>query len=113
MFLMPSRFEPCGLTQIIALRYGSIPIVRATGGLVDTIFDYTKNKKNGNGFVFENFSIASLIDSLKRALSVYREEEEWNKLVQRAMKIRFSWDKSSKLYVENYKKLISRNGHPY
>ncbi|MGH7885412.1 MAG: glycogen synthase, partial [Thermodesulfobacteriota bacterium] len=85
MFLMPSRFEPCGLTQIIALRYGSIPIVRATGGLVDTIFDYTRSKKNGNGFVFENFSIASLIDSLKRALSVYRKEKEWNNLVERGM----------------------------
>ncbi len=111
MFLMPSRYEPCGLSQIIALRYGSIPIVRATGGLIDTISDYSKNKKSGIGFVFENFSIASLLDSLKKALKVYNNEQEWNKLVQRAMKKRFSWTKSSKLYVEEYQKLVDQNGN--
>lgn len=113
MFLMPSRFEPCGLTQIIALRYGSIPIVRATGGLIDTITDYTSDKKRGNGFVFQNFSIASLVDSLKRALNVYEDKEKWNKLVKRAMNKRFSWDKSSAEYVDYYKKLLSKNSGRY
>lgn len=110
MFLVPSRYEPCGLTQIIALRYGAIPVVRATGGLIDTITDYSMNKKSGNGFVFDNFSIASLIGSLKRALRVYKNQSEWNKLVEKGMKKRFSWTKSSKKYIDVYKKLVEQNG---
>lgn len=109
MFLMPSRFEPCGLGQIIALRYGSIPVVRATGGLLDTISDYSSNKKAGFGFVFKEFTIASLVEALKRAKKMYDDQTQWQKIVARAMKKRFSWDKSSKIYVEEYKKLLNIN----
>lgn len=110
LFLMPSRFEPCGLTQIIAMRYGSIPVVRATGGLVDTIRDYSSDSKKGNGFVFQEFSISSLVDALKRALKVYGNKKEWNKLQKKAMNTRYSWDKSSEQYVEYYRHLVKNRG---
>lgn len=106
MFLMPSRFEPCGLGQMIALKYGSIPIVRATGGLLDTVSDYTNHKKNGNGFVFQEFSKVGFLDALTRALSVYENREKWGELVSRAMKEDYSWRRSSKEYLELYKGLI-------
>ncbi len=109
MFLMPSRFEPCGLGQLIALRYGTIPIVRATGGLMDTIIDYSKNKKSGFGFVFNEFSVASLIEALNQAKGIYNSKTEWQKIVTRGMRKRFSWDKSSKIYVQEYNKLVSNH----
>jgi starch synthase len=108
MFLMPSRFEPCGLGQMIALRYGSIPVVRATGGLLDTVRDYTDHKKNGNGFVFHEFSKVGFLNALTRALSVYENREEWGELISRAMKEDFSWRRSSEEYLELYKRLIGR-----
>ncbi|MBI2485588.1 MAG: glycogen synthase GlgA [Deltaproteobacteria bacterium] len=105
MFLMPSRFEPCGLGQMIALRYGSIPVVRGTGGLLDTIRDHTADKKNGNGFIFYEFSKVSLLDALVRAISAYENRNEWVDLVTRSMKEDFSWKKSSEKYLEIYKRL--------
>lgn len=104
-FLMPSRYEPCGLGQMIALRYGSIPIVRGTGGLVDTVIDYTSSKTNGNGFVFHEFSKVSFLDALIRALSVYDNKVEWQELIQRAMKGDFSWSRSSQLYFDLYQRV--------
>ncbi len=104
MFLMPSRFEPCGLGQMIALRYGSIPVVRATGGLLDTIRNYTDYKENGNGFVFQDFSKVSFLDALTRAISLYENREKWARLVARAMKEDFSWRRSSEKYLELYKR---------
>jgi starch synthase len=109
MFLMPSRFEPCGLGQMIALRYGTIPVVRATGGLLDTVRDYTDHKENGNGFVFHEFSKVDFLDALKRAISVYKNREEWTGLVTRAMKEDFSWRRSSEEYLRLYKGLINRS----
>lgn len=108
MFLMPSRFEPCGLGQMIALRYGSIPVVRATGGLIDTVRDYTNHKKDGNGFVFHEFSKVGFLNALTRALSVYEKREEWGELVSRVMNEDFSWQRSSREYMELYKGLIGR-----
>ncbi|GBD39059.1 Glycogen synthase [bacterium HR37] len=105
MFLMPSRFEPCGLGQMIALRYGSIPVVRGTGGLLDTVIDYTVDKKRGNGFVFHEFSKVSLLDALVRAVSVYENQVEWRELVRRAMNEDFSWGSSSRKYLELYRSL--------
>ena len=96
MFLMPSAFEPCGLGQMIACAYGTVPIVRQTGGLADSIFD------GKNGFVFEEKSARVLLDTIQRALSVYKSGPEWEALVQRCMNTDFSWDKSAKLYVELY-----------
>lgn len=105
MFLMPSRFEPCGLGQMIALRYGSIPVVRATGGLLDTVKDYTSDKEKGNGFVFYEFSKVNFLDALIRALAVYENSGEWTELIKRAMKQDFSWKRSSEKYLELYKRL--------
>ena len=86
MFLMPSRFEPCGLGQMISLRYGTIPIVRATGGLAETVVDYNLDPVNGNGFSFREYSPDMFLDAVKRALRVYREDRrQWRMLVERAM----------------------------
>lgn len=104
-FLMPSRFEPCGLGQMIAMRYGSIPVVRGTGGLLDTVVDYNSSRQKSNGFVFYEFLKVSFLDALVRALSVYEKKEEWKKLVIRAMKEDFSWKRSSELYLDLYKGL--------
>ncbi len=109
MFLMPSRFEPCGLGQMIALRYGSIPVVRGTGGLLDSIRDYSFDKKNGNGFVFHDFSKVSFLDALTRALLVYENRREWIGLMERAMQEDFSWKRSSERYLELYKRLKGSN----
>ncbi|NPA74773.1 MAG: glycogen synthase [Euryarchaeota archaeon] len=102
MFLMPSRFEPCGLGQMIALRYGSIPIVRKTGGLADTVKDVSEE---GWGFVFEEYRSEALRKALKRALEYYNKDA-WDNLVHRAMKQDFSWKNSSKKYVELYKRIL-------
>ncbi len=108
MLLMPSRFEPCGLAQIIALRYGTIPVVRGTGGLLDTVVDYNEDSKNGNGFVFQEFSKISLLDALLRAISVYEDKKAWNKLIAKAMREDFSWKKSGKEYKDIYQTLLAK-----
>jgi starch synthase len=105
-FLMPSRYEPCGLGQLIALRYGSIPIVRGTGGLADTVADYTASKEKGNGFVFYEFSKVSFLDAVIRALSVYDNKAELEEIIQRAMNQDFSWKRSSQLYYDLYQSVI-------
>ncbi|MDZ7372509.1 MAG: glycogen synthase GlgA [candidate division KSB1 bacterium] len=107
MFLMPSRYEPCGLNQIYSLRYGTIPIVRATGGLADTIQDFDPETGRGNGFVFQEYSAAALLDAIGRALKVYQDRTTWTKLVKNAMRQDFSWQASARKYVALYKKLIT------
>ncbi|HHW49224.1 MAG TPA: glycogen synthase GlgA [Clostridiaceae bacterium] len=103
MFLMPSRFEPCGLGQIISLRYGTIPIVRATGGLADTIIDYDEDNEKGNGFVFDEYSSIEMLQAVERAIKLYNEKPEvWQQLVKRALSLDFSWDKPAKEYTELY-----------
>jgi len=106
MFIMPSRFEPCGLGQIIALRYGTIPVVRGTGGLLDTVRDYTEDSAKGNGFIFHELSKLSLLDALVRAISVYENKSAWQRLIKRAMKEDFSWRRSGKRYMELYNSLL-------
>ncbi|MFC1478127.1 glycogen synthase GlgA [Candidatus Margulisiibacteriota bacterium] len=108
MFLMPSRYEPCGLGQLISLKYGTIPIVRSTGGLADTIIDYHQNKRSGNGFSFDNYDAESLLDVIQRALLTYREKTAWTKLMNRGMLADFSWENSAKEYVKLYKKALVR-----
>lgn len=103
MFLMPSRFEPCGLSQIIAMRYGTLPIVRVTGGLEDSVVGYPL--KNANGFKFWDFDSTNMINGIKYALGVYKDKKEWNKLVQSAMSYDYSWKKSAKKYLEVYNQL--------
>lgn len=106
MFLMPSRFEPCGLGQLISLRYGSIPIVRAVGGLADTVTDFNPQTKKGNGFVFHSYSSKSLLVAIIRAIENYKYTETWNKLVKTGMKQSFSWEIPAKKYVDLYHKAI-------
>lgn len=106
MFLMPSRFEPCGLGQLMALKYGTIPIVRGTGGLLDSIIDYKRTADRGNGFVFHDFDGEEMLKSIKDAISVYNKPIEWNNLVKKAMNENFSWRKASEIYLGHYQKLL-------
>ncbi len=105
MFLMPSRYEPCGLNQMYSLKYATIPLVRATGGLDDTIIDYTKDPKNANGFKFNEAEISDFMDALKRAVSVYKNKKQWHSLMLKAMSEDFSWGHSAKEYIKLYKKI--------
>lgn len=108
MFLMPSKYEPCGLGQLIALRYGSIPVVRSTGGLADTIKNFNPETNKGNGFTFNSYSSQELLRAVRRALKVYADKAAWQELVQRGMKQDFSWERSAKEYVTLYKKAIKK-----
>ena len=101
-FLMPSKFEPCGLGQMISLRYGTIPIVRATGGLSDTVGDVAADPKGGNGFLFSKFSGPELLDAISRAVAFYRKGRGWRALQQRAMATDLSWAASAKAYAAVY-----------
>ncbi|MGL5353699.1 MAG: glycogen synthase GlgA [Clostridium sp.] len=107
MFLMPSLFEPCGLGQLIALRYGSVPIVRETGGLKDTISQYDEALNEGNGFIFKEYNYSKLIESIEYALDVYKNKENWQSLVKRAMNSYNSWDKSAKEYEKLYREMMN------
>lgn len=107
IFLMPSKSEPCGLSQMIALRYGSIPVVRETGGLKDSISDSGDNK--GNGFTFKTYNTGDMIYSLTRAINAFNEEKEgWDILVQRAMECDNSWSKSAGAYINLYKNILAQ-----
>ena len=107
MFLMPSKSEPCGLAQMIASRYGTIPIVRETGGLYDTIKPYITSEGTGNGFTFKTYNAHDMLDAVRRALSLYCDKDEWARLVANAMKMDFSWNASAKKYLEMYETVIS------
>ncbi len=101
MFLMPSKYEPCGLNQIYSLRYGTIPVVRGTGGLDDTIRDYKGGM--GNGFKFKEYSSEALVMKLREAVAVYKDHKAWKELQTAAMKEDFSWDRSAARYIELYR----------
>jgi len=104
IFLMPSQSEPCGLSQMFALRYGSIPIVRATGGLRDSVKDSGDNE--GNGFVFEDYNAHEMLHTIRRALEGYADKEGWAILRKRAMECDYSWGRSANEYIKLYKSLI-------
>lgn len=103
LFLMPSRYEPCGLGQLIALRYGSIPVVRRTGGLADTVIDPAEDAAAANGFTFGEPSPLSLLVALDRALDLYRQPRGWLAMVGRGMRQDFSWDRSAQRYLGLYR----------
>ena len=107
MFLMPSRFEPCGLGQMIALRYGAIPIVRETGGLSDTVRNYDPTTGEGNGFSFHAYESMALYAAIVRALENYRYRNVWEQLMQRAMSADHSWTASARRYVDLYRRAIT------
>jgi len=100
MFLMPSLYEPCGLGQLIAMRYGAIPVVRHTGGLADTVKDVAEN--HGNGFVFQEYAVSDMLRAIKRAEESFFRQAEWRNLIGRNMKLDFSWKVSARKYEEIY-----------
>lgn len=102
LFLMPSKFEPCGLGQLIALRYGTIPIVRETGGLNDTVTSYNEITRTGNGFSFKNYNAHDMLYTIERALRFYDQKLVWNRLVKTAMAQNYSWYQSAQKYNEMY-----------
>jgi len=102
---MPSRYEPCGLGQMIAMRYGTIPVARKTGGLADTIED------GKTGFLFEDHSSHCLSTAINRALKSHSDKKIWSKIIKNAMGMDFSWEKSAKMYIEIYSRLITAIDH--
>ena len=109
MFLMPSRFEPCGLNQMYSLKYGTVPIVRASGGLEDTIENFDRSSGRGNGFKFYEYNPARLLEKIYEALMVYADRDLWRKLMLNGMRADFSWDVSARRYVALYESL-ARHG---
>ena len=104
LFLMPSLFEPCGLSQLIAMAYGTIPLVRETGGLNDTVQAYDEEAETGNGFSFANYNAHDLLFTYERALKIY-QTGAWDELVKRAMASDYSWDGSAIKYKNIYQSI--------
>ena len=107
-FLMPSQYEPCGIGQLIAMRYGTVPVARKTGGLADTIDDYDHLRGKGSGILFRDFTPASLQDAVKRALCVYREAGSMTNIIQQCMGREFSWRSSAVQYLSVYEKAAKK-----
>lgn len=108
MFLMPSRHEPCGLNQMYSLIYGTVPIVRETGGLADTVQRFNERTKEGNGFVFKKYDPADMIKEIKRAIKIYtKDKDTWTKIMKEGMKSNFTWLNSAKNYVNLYRNIIN------
>lgn len=107
MFLMPSKFEPCGIGQLLALRYGTLPIVRETGGLKDTVFSYNEFTQEGNGFSFTNYNAHDMLNTIRRAVYFYcNQKDTWNELVKKAMWEDNGWQKSANKYIELYSSIM-------
>ncbi len=107
IFLMPSRFEPCGLNQMVAMRYGAVPVVHRVGGLADSVSDYTPETGEGHGFDFATYDAMALYTALIRALETYRHREIWRQLVRRCMAVDFSWRRSAVKYVDLYHRALT------
>ncbi len=110
MFLMPSKFEPCGLNQMYSMRYGSVPIVRRVGGLADTVVDVapsTLQAGSATGFVFDAYSPAALLETVRRAVNVFRDRATWYAVVRNGMRQDFSWDRSARAYVALYEQALA------
>ncbi len=110
VLLMPSRFEPCGLSQLIALRYGTLPLVRRTGGLADTVIDADEDPAHGTGFVFDPPEPGALLAATRRAMAAFRDRPRWRVLVARAMAADFSWERSVREYVALFERAIAIRG---
>jgi starch synthase len=105
MFLMPSKFEPCGLSQMLAMTYGSVPIVRETGGLKDSVVPFNPENGTGTGFTFKTYNAFDMLDAVWRAFAAYQDKPLWDKIVQNAMTSDFGWSKSAKKYIDLYQKI--------
>jgi starch synthase len=110
IFLMPSKVEPCGLGQMIAMRYGCVPVVRAVGGLVDTVSDYNAKFGRGTGFVFSAFTPEACQEALARALQLYNQKDAWRRVQKRCMATDFSWSASAQEYVRLYQRALEIHG---
>jgi starch synthase len=110
MFLMPSGVEPCGVGQMIAMRYGCVPVVRVTGGLADTVSDYKARRGRGTGFTFTDYTPEACQEALEQALKVYHNKKAWRRLQQRGMAVDFSWLASAQEYVKLYRRAIKVHG---
>jgi starch synthase len=108
MFLIPSRYEPCGLTQMYALRYGTVPVVRATGGLDDTIVPFRSESGEGNGFKFSAYQPQALLSAVSDAVDLFSDAKNWKKLRANGMKADFSWDRSAQSYRALYQSALER-----
>ena len=106
IFLMPSRYEPCGITQMVSLKYGTVPVAHKTGGLADTVIQW--NGQQGNGFLFGNYTADDLVKSISRVVSIYYIKEEWQQIMLNGMKADFSWRQSAEQYLTLYKQLIKK-----
>jgi len=106
LFLMPSRFEPCGLNQLYSLRYGTLPLVNRVGGLADSVIDADSGDANANGFVFEAPTATALQQCVIRALDTYREQKQWRQLQLNGMSQDYSWTHSAQLYVQLYENAL-------
>lgn len=107
MFIMPSRFEPCGLSQMIAMRYGTIPVVRDVGGLKDSVMEFDPNTMQGNGFKFTEYSGEGLLSALNRAFKIYGDKPLWSRLMENAVDSDFTWKRSAGRYLELYREIQS------
>jgi starch synthase len=110
IFLMPSRFEPCGLTQMYALKYGTLPVVRATGGLRDTIAEFEPASGRGNGFVFSEYRSEDLVAALGRAVALYKNRKAWGRLMQNGFRADFSWARAASQYLDWFNRLRAERG---
>ncbi len=108
MFLMPSKFEPCGLNQLFSLKYGTVPIVRNTGGLADTIQEFDPVESTGNGFVFDEYEPDAMLNAIERAIDLYKNPKIWKKILKVGMKQDFSWKASAKSYYKIYEKVLKK-----
>jgi starch synthase len=108
MFLMPSRYEPCGLNQVYSLKYGTVPVVRATGGLDDTIQEWDPATGKGTGFKFDGYLPVNFYNAVMQAIGVFGDKKAWQKLMRNGMAQNFSWDASAKQYVTVYEEIVRR-----
>jgi starch synthase len=108
LFFMPSRYEPCGLNQMYSMRYGTVPVVRATGGLADTVHEFDPLTRRGTGFLFQRFETADMIGALRRAISIHRQTDQWRRVQQNGMREDFSWGRSADAYDALYDEARAR-----
>ena len=108
MFLMPSKYEPCGLNQIYSLKYGTVPVVRATGGLDDTIEEWNAELGTGTGFKFSGYAAKDLLAAVDRALEAFRDKSGWTKLIRNGMTRNYSWTQPAREYAAVYKEAARR-----
>jgi starch synthase len=109
IFLMPSKYEPCGLNQMYSLKFGAVPVVRETGGLADTVNRFNERTGEGTGFMFKKYDPKEFIKEIRRAVKVFDDKKAWIKIMKSGMKSDFSWNSSAKKYVDLYKTILSNN----